>query len=115
MRMADRRNVYAEKLDRIHASIVALEDGTSTSQVQDGVTYTAATDSLAALYRLRDRMAVKAAIQAIEEGAQVYTVLGRQFTKGNLRELYDRDRELTQAAVRESRGGMRARTGVLLG
>jgi hypothetical protein len=55
---------------------------------------------------------VQAAIAAIEGGAQSFSVLGRLYQRGDLKTLYDRERELLARAERETRGGARMRLGV---
>lgn len=54
---------------------------------------------------------VQAAIAAIEGGAQSFSVLGRVYQRGNLKDLYDRERELQARLEREARGGSRIRLG----
>lgn len=110
--MADRLNVYAEKLRRVQEAIAYLEDGGATASV-DGVSYTLS-DVETKLYPKRDLLAVRQAIQAIEEGAQRWTVLGRTFERGELHVLYARERELVARETRATRGGMRTRLGVPL-
>ncbi len=111
--MANRLNVYAEKLTRIHEAIVFLEDG-GPSAILDGVAYLPT--QLPDLYTLRDLIAVRAAIQAIEEGMQEYSVLGRVYRRGDLQVLYDREKALEVRATRKARGGtIRTRLAVPLG
>lgn len=57
---------------------------------------------------------VQAAIAAIEGGAQAFTVLGRNYTRGNLADLYARERELLHRLDREQRGGIRMQRAVPL-
>lgn len=45
---------------------------------------------------------VQAAIAAIEEGAQSYSIAGRSLTKADLGRLYDREKYLRVAAAREA-------------
>lgn len=52
---------------------------------------------------------VQAAIAAIESGAQAFTVLGRTYQRGDLKVLYDRERELIRRVEHENRGGIRIR------
>lgn len=47
---------------------------------------------------------VQAAIAAIESGAQSYAVEGRQFTKADLRTLYEREKYLREMVEREANG-----------
>jgi hypothetical protein len=54
---------------------------------------------------------VQAAIAAIEGGAQSFSVLGRIYQRGDLKTLYDRERELLARTETESRGGSRIRLG----
>lgn len=55
---------------------------------------------------------VQNAIAAIEGGAQSFTVLGRQYTRGELSTLYAREKDLLARLERETRGGSRIRLGV---
>ena len=48
---------------------------------------------------------VQAAIEAIEKRGQSYTIGDRQLTRGNLRELYEREQKLRALAAREADGG----------
>lgn len=50
---------------------------------------------------------VQTAIKAIEERGQAYEIDGRRLTRGDLKTLYDRERELRRLAARETRGGLR--------
>lgn len=50
---------------------------------------------------------VQRAIAAIEGGNQSYTILGRSFTKGDLKTLYQRETQLKSAVARAARGGIR--------
>lgn len=54
---------------------------------------------------------VQSAIAAIESGAQAFTVLGRTYQRGDLKVLYDREKELIRRVEYESRGGIRIRLG----
>lgn len=53
--------------------------------------------------------AVDGAIAAIEGGAQSFSVLGRLYQRGNLRDLYAERTRLQQQLEREARGGSRIR------
>lgn len=55
---------------------------------------------------------VQTAIAAIEGGAQSFTVLGRQYTRGDLEVLYRREEQLLRRLEQETRGGSRMRLGV---
>ena len=50
---------------------------------------------------------VQTAIAAIESGSQSYTILGRSFTKADLRTLYAREQYLVAKVARAARGGIR--------
>lgn len=50
---------------------------------------------------------VQTAIKAIEERGQAYEIEGRRLTRGDLKTLYDRERELRRNVAREARGGVR--------
>lgn len=54
---------------------------------------------------------VQAAIQAVQNRGQSYTIKDRSFTRANLRELYEREKHLRAMAAREERGGARVRYG----
>lgn len=111
--MGLRRNVWAERLGRLQDAIALLEDSTAGLAVEfEGASYTAA--SLDQLYARLDWVSVKSAIEAIEGGAQQYTVLGRSFTRGNLAELYKRERELRVDATRAARPGIRVLNPVVI-
>lgn len=111
--MGLRRNVWAERLGRLQDTIALLEDSaTAVAVVFEGTSYTAA--NLDQLYARLDWVSVKSAIEAIEGGAQQYTVLGRSFTRGNLAELYKRERELRVDMTRTSRPGMRVLNPVVI-
>jgi len=53
---------------------------------------------------------VQSAIKAIEERGQAYEIEGRRMTRGDLKTLYDRERELRRQVAREERGGARVST-----
>ncbi|MBX3173282.1 MAG: hypothetical protein KF709_02665 [Gemmatimonadaceae bacterium] len=55
---------------------------------------------------------VRSAITTIEGGAQAITVLGRNYTRATLKDLYVRERELERDIERLERGGSRMRLGV---
>lgn len=48
---------------------------------------------------------VQKAIKAIEEGGQSYTIGNRQLNRGNLKELYTREKELRRLVAIENNGG----------
>lgn len=50
-------------------------------------------------------VSVQAAIASIESGNQTYTLLGRTFSKADLRTLYDREAWLRAQVNKEARGG----------
>lgn len=52
-------------------------------------------------------ISVQAAIAAIESGNQSYTLLGRSFTKGDLKTLYDRETWLRGKVNKLAAGGIR--------
>ena len=52
---------------------------------------------------------VQAAIAAIEGGSQSYTIGGRSLSRGNLKDLYEREKWLRTMANRETNGGVRVR------
>lgn len=102
--MADRLNIYAERLIRTQDAIALLEDNPTQQVTLDGVIYgIGAIDTLNA--RL-DWLSLKAAIEAIETGAQQYTILGRSFTKADLAELYRREETLLRRMQRTARPGL---------
>lgn len=104
--------IWASRADRLARGIAAIEDSAETVQI-DGTSY--ATADLDTLTKRLDLYRVKAAIEAIEAGAQSYTLLGRVFTKGDLATLYRREADLEGRAVQRARGGMRVRTGIPTG
>lgn len=55
---------------------------------------------------------VEAAIEAIEQRGQSYTINGRSLNRGDLKTLYGERKRLTTLAAREARGGVRIRYGV---
>ena len=111
--MGLRRNVWSERLGRLQDAIALIEDSATGLAVEfEGTSYTTAT--LDQLYTRLDWISVKAAIEAIEGGAQQYTVLGRSFTRGNLAELYKRERELRVDVTRAARPGMRVLNPVVI-
>jgi len=55
---------------------------------------------------------VEAAIEAIEQRGQSYTISGRSLSRGDLKTLYAERKRLTTLAAREARGGVRVRYGV---
>lgn len=99
-----RTNVSTERVLRLQTGIAALEDGAGSVTV-DGVNYGAS--QVDAMYTRLDWLSVKAAIEAIEQGAQRYSVLGRVFEKADLKTLYDHEKQLRLDAVRTTRGGTR--------
>jgi hypothetical protein len=56
--------------------------------------------------------AVQKAIEAVEAGAQSYSLDNMHITRGNLKDLYDREKYLRMMAAREKRGGIRSWNGV---
>jgi len=52
---------------------------------------------------------VQAAIAAIEDSGQSYSINGRSYTRADLNTLYEREKYLRRMADRESRGGIRVR------
>lgn len=89
-----------EELDR-EATKLAREGGVAV--IRDGRRFTAAElPQLADLVRVQR---VRAAIEAIEGGAQSYSIEGRTFQKGDLRALYERLDLLESRAVMAARGG----------
>ena len=54
---------------------------------------------------------VQAAIEAIETGAQSYSINGRSFQRADLETLYKREQRLMRMVRRESRGGIVVRGG----
>lgn len=110
--MGTRTLIWANRRDRLQVAIAELEDGIA-SVVLDGVTKTAS--DLPQLTRDLELASVRAAIEAIEQGAQSYEVLGRRFQKAELAVLYSRADRLEQRAVARSGSGIRVRFGVPLG
>lgn len=55
---------------------------------------------------------VQAAIAAIEEGEQAYSLNGRTVSYADLQTLYQREKWLRRMVDRERRGGVRMRQGV---
>jgi hypothetical protein len=52
-------------------------------------------------------VSVQAAIATIEGSNQSYTLLGRTFSKADLKTLYDREKWLRTKVAREAAGGIR--------
>jgi hypothetical protein len=52
---------------------------------------------------------VQSAIAKIENGAQSVTFENRQYTRGSLQALYEREKWLRKMVSRETRGGIRVR------
>lgn len=101
-------SLYKDQLVQVQKAIIAIENG-------DGWTIGARVYGSADLEELglrADRLSVQTAIQAIEEGAQSYTIRGRSFTKGDLRTLYERLDAIRDREARRSRGGIRVRLGM---
>lgn len=48
---------------------------------------------------------VQAAIKAVESTGQSYSMTGRSLNRGDLKTLYDRERQLRGLAAREAAGG----------
>lgn len=106
--------LYAAKLASANQAITQLDAGTP-SVTLDGRVYTAA--DLSAVYAIRDWLAVKAALEAIETGAQGYAIGGRSVSRADYAQLVTRERELAArlpedhpAKARAS--GIRVRFGV---
>lgn len=78
--------LYADQLKQIQNAIGAAEGG--TTYVIGVRTYGAG--DLDELYAREEMLSCSAAIQTIQEGAQSYTIRGRQFTHADLGELHNR-------------------------
>lgn len=100
--------LYADQLAAVQAAIVAIENG-DTNTIG---TRTYGSADLDELYLREERLSVQTAIQAINEGAQSYTIRGRSFTKGDLSTLYQRLDEVRAREQRRSNGGIRVRLGM---
>lgn len=103
-------SLYADQLTQIQAAIAAAENGDN---------YTIGTrvygpGDLNELYAREELTSVQAAIAAIQEGSQSYTIHGRSFTLADLSTLYtQRDAARTRLQnVSSKRGGIRLRRGV---
>ena len=103
----DSPNLYARDLARLSKAIADFQDGLTPTIEFGGQVYGAS--DLDLLYQKRDRLMVKAAIEAIEGGAQSYQILGRTFTRGDLRLLYQRDQQLANQEYRRTASGPRVR------
>ena len=112
--MASPTSLYAAKLASANQAITQLDTGTP-SVVLDGRTYTAA--DLPAVYAIHDWLAVKAALEAIETGAQGYAIGGRSVSRADYEQLVTRERELAARLpeghpAKARAGGIRVRFGV---
>lgn len=101
--MATLNLVFRKRLTALQACIALLLDG-STSEVFEGKTYRAA--DLETLYALVERLSVRAAIEAVENGAQSYELNGVVYTRANLATLYQRDAGFAARDARATRGGI---------
>ncbi len=88
--MAGPTSLYAAKLVSANQAITQLETGTP-SVTLDGRTYTSS--DLPALYAIRDWLAVKAALEAVETGAQGYAIGGRSVSRADYEQLESREPE----------------------
>lgn len=100
--------LYLDQLREIQQAIIAVENGESYAIG----TRTYGSADLEELQLREERLSVQAAIQAIQEGAQAYSIRGRAFTKADLKTLYDRLDTLRDREARRARGGIRMRLGV---
>lgn len=51
-------------------------------------------------------IAVQAAIEKIESGAQEYSIANRRMVRGQLKDLYEREKYLEKKLARERNGGI---------
>lgn len=106
--MAALTEVFGRRRNRLQVVIQTLEDTPASPAVFEGTSYSAS--QLPTLYTLLELLDVKAAIAAVMRN-QAYTMGGVSFTKANLRELRDREREL-DAQVNPARRGFGVREAI---
>jgi hypothetical protein len=101
--------IHRQRLVKLQQAVSLLLQDVASVEFE-GTAYGSA--QLPTLYALSERLQVKAAIEAIEAGNQSYAINGMTYTRGDLRTLYDRDRQLEAKAGRAARGGIGIRFGV---
>lgn len=106
--MAAATNPYKRQLAEVHRAIDEISRGGSGTL--NGKTY--GTADLPALTDQAQLLSVRAAILAIESGAQSYSVGESTFTKADLRTLHQREETLLARMTQRTRGGIRMRFGV---
>lgn len=102
--------LYADQLVQIQAAIIAVENGDTFIIGQR----TYGPGDQAELYAREELTSVQAAIQAIQEGSQSYSIHGRSFTFGDLGQLY-KQRDAARSRLDRLNGtrkGIRLRRGV---
>lgn len=102
--------LFAKQLQQVYAAIEAAEAGASTSVTLRGKTWSTLED----LYRLAELVRLDAAIAAIEEGAQSYTIEDHTFSRAQYRDLCDRRDVIVRRLNAVARGGIRVRNAVPL-
>ena len=100
--------LYAKQLREVYEAIALNEEGEAESITLRGQTWS----TLEELYRLADLVRLDAAIAAIEEGAQTYTILDHTFARAQYKDLYDRRDVLVRRMAATARGGIRTRNAV---
>lgn len=97
--------LYAQQLREVYEAISLNEEGGAQSITLRGRIWS----TLEELYRLADMVRLDAAIAAIEEGAQTYTILDHTFSRAQYTDLVARRDMLSRRAAATARGGIRVR------
>lgn len=97
--------LYADQLKQVYAAIKAVEAGGAGTVTIRGKVLTTIED----LYQAADLVRLDAAIAAIEEGAQSYTVENHTFSRADYKNLCERRDLLARRIATKARGGMRVR------
>jgi hypothetical protein len=97
--------LYAKQLKQVYAAIEAAEAGGPASVTIRGTTYS----TIEGLYQIAELVRLDAAIAAIEEGAQSYTIDDHTFSRAQYRDLCERRDVIVRRANAASRGGIRVR------
>lgn len=100
--------LYVNQLKQVYAAIEAAETGGPAAVQLRGRSWSTIED----LYRLAELVRLDAAIAAIEEGAQSYTIDDHSFSRAQYKDLCDRRDMLTRQTAVTARGGIRVRQGV---
>lgn len=97
--------LYANQLQQVYDTIDAVENGQGVSLTLRGRTWS----TLADLYQLAELVRLEAAIAAIEEGAQSYSIDDHTFTRAEYRMLCERRDRIQRQLTRATAGGIRVR------